>query len=131
MHPSLANPLTTSSICRLCRHQPPQTRLRHHGHLAHQPAITFAHTIHLASCTKLLTTICALQCLEQGLISLDAFPRRPPPRALHPQTRHHAPTDPDRPPFSTARRTRALTLRHLLAHTSGCTHDALSPALAA
>lgn len=93
------------------------------------PPITFDNTLLIASCTKLLTSICALQCVERGLIALDdPLDRHLPELAAQPLIAL-TPTNP--PSIHPRPRTSPLTLRHLLTHASGSAHDKLHPALAA
>lgn len=81
----------------------------------------------LASATKLLTTIAALQCCEQGLLSLDAalaslLPQVVQLGALVPNA------GPDEEPkFEPLRK--PLTLRHLITHSSGLVYDFMNPSL--
>ncbi|EOD46033.1 putative beta-lactamase protein [Neofusicoccum parvum UCRNP2] len=97
------------------------------------PPISFTNTIRLASCTKLVTTIAALQCVERGLLALDA-----PLDALLPElcsqpiiTSYNAASSAAAASLTFAQRTKPLTLRHLLTHTSGVGYDTLQPALRA
>ncbi len=70
----------------------------------------------LASMTKAITSVCALQLVEQGRLTLDApiggvLPQLADPQVL---TGFDAAGAPQLRPA-----TRAITLRHLLTHTSG------------
>lgn len=91
------------------------------------PPITFSNTVALASCTKLLTTICALQAVERGLITLDApLDAHLPELCSQPIASLDAAGN-----LSFRARTQPLTLRGLLTHTAGAGHDGLDAALAA
>ncbi|KAL1640063.1 hypothetical protein SLS58_007330 [Diplodia intermedia] len=95
------------------------------------PAITPSNTFAIASCTKLLTSICALQCVERGLIGLDD-----PLDALLPELCAQPIITPNPNPraetqFAYTPRSRPLTLRHLLTHTSGLAYAALHPTIGA
>ncbi|KAK0639439.1 beta-lactamase family protein [Cercophora newfieldiana] len=81
----------------------------------------------LASMTKLLTAIAALQLVDRGLITLDAdlSPHLPELAAKLILTGFTPTGDP-----VTVPRTRPITLRHLLTHSSGCGYSFLSPTLA-
>ena len=88
--------------------------------------ITEDATFWIASCTKLLTTICALQNVEQGKLGLDddvstILPEWKSPDVL-------SGWDQDQPQFKKA--TKKITLRQLLTHSSGMGYDFLSPDLA-
>ncbi|KAH6995271.1 beta-lactamase/transpeptidase-like protein [Ilyonectria destructans] len=77
------------------------------------------------SVSKPVTTICALQCVERGLISLDD------------DVSHHLPELAEQPIISAAAdgslcltpAKKAITLRHLLTHTSGLAYDGQNPLL--
>lgn len=83
-------------------------------------------TMWIASCTKLMTTIAVLQCVEKGLLSLDedistVLSEWKTPNVLtgfdeggQPILKHA---------------TKKLTLRHLLTHSSGMAYSFSSPAL--
>jgi CubicO group peptidase (beta-lactamase class C family) len=71
----------------------------------------------IASMTKAVTSVCAMQLVEQGRLSLDAplvevLPQLADVRVLEGFDAHGAPTL--RSPKS------PITLRHLLTHTAGC-----------
>jgi CubicO group peptidase (beta-lactamase class C family) len=80
----------------------------------------------IASCTKLLTTIAALQCVERGLLALDAD--------VSPIL--HELRDPDiltgfdarsQPTYVKAQN--KITLRQLLTHSSGLVYDMFNPTI--
>jgi len=84
-------------------------------------------TFWIASCTKLLTTVAALQCVEKGLLSLDTDVSD----ILHEWKTSEILTGFDEsgePQLSKA--TNTITLRQLLTHSSGMGYDFLSPELA-
>lgn len=79
------------------------------------------------SCTKLLTTIAVLQCVENGLIGLDD-----PVDGVLPELREPDIITPE--PDGSFKLTPAknkITLRHLVTHTSGLSYDAMHPILVA
>jgi CubicO group peptidase (beta-lactamase class C family) len=85
-------------------------------------------TFWIASCTKLLTTVAAMQCVEEGLLKLDndATEILQELNALQILTGWDEPTgDATYKP-----RTKGITLRQLLTHSAGMGYDFLSPDLA-
>ncbi|KAF7970768.1 hypothetical protein HWV62_25731 [Athelia sp. TMB] len=93
-------------------------------------ALTPHATFWMASCTKLLTTIASLQCVERGLLALDvpADIARLLPEYAHPEVlvgfdAHGAPL--------TRLAKGRITLRQLLTHTSGLASDFGNPQLSA
>ncbi|KAF8848235.1 beta-lactamase/transpeptidase-like protein [Acephala macrosclerotiorum] len=83
-------------------------------------------TIILASCTKLMTTIAALQCVDRGQIGLDdevsgVLHELKDPKILTGFTEGESGE-----PIYEASKT-AITVRHLLTHTSGLGHDLMHP----
>jgi CubicO group peptidase (beta-lactamase class C family) len=92
------------------------------------PSVTPSTVMWLASCTKLITTIAALQCIERSLFTLDSptdvtrlLPEWQDPRILT------GFTDSGEPILRPA--TQNITLRHLLTHTSGMAYDFMHPLL--
>ncbi|KZP27997.1 beta-lactamase/transpeptidase-like protein [Athelia psychrophila] len=92
--------------------------------------ITLDSTFWLASCTKLLTTIAALQCVERGLFSLDSpddiarlLPEIAAPVILTGFDAEGAPI--------TVPATKRITLRKMLTHTAGMSYSSLAPLLEA
>jgi CubicO group peptidase (beta-lactamase class C family) len=81
----------------------------------------------VASCTKLMTSVCAMQLVEQGLVSLDEpiYKHIPELEAL---TIVKGFEDGTGKPIE-EKHTTPMTLRHLLTHTSGLTYDAMHPTL--
>ncbi|CAI6095291.1 unnamed protein product [Clonostachys chloroleuca] len=76
------------------------------------------------SVTKPLTVICALQCVERGLIGLDDDV------AAHlPELCQQPLTSLSNDSLSYTSPTRPVTLRHLLTHTSGLAYDGTNPIL--
>ncbi|KAI8931085.1 hypothetical protein NX059_012096 [Plenodomus lindquistii] len=92
------------------------------------PPVTTKTTMWIASCTKLVTTIAAMQCVERGLFSLDnaAHVDRLVPEWQHPSILTGFDDD-GAPLLQPARR--KITLRHLLTHTSGIAYDVFVPNL--
>jgi CubicO group peptidase (beta-lactamase class C family) len=91
------------------------------------PPVSTKTTVWLASCTKLVTAIAALQCVERGLFSLDE-----PTDTDRLLPEWNNPTiltgwDDDGPILRLAKE--KITLRGLLTHTSGVGYDFLSPDL--
>jgi CubicO group peptidase (beta-lactamase class C family) len=82
----------------------------------------------LASVTKLLTTVAALQCVEKGLFKLDEPISRILPAWAHPNILTGFDEAGGEPIFRKA--TKAITLRHLLTHTSGMALEQGHPLLA-
>lgn len=79
------------------------------------------------SCTKLLTTIAVLQCVENGLIGLDdpvvtILPELHSPDIITPETNGT---------FKLTPAKSSITLRQLITHTSGLAYDAMHPVLVA
>ncbi|KAK7222845.1 hypothetical protein V2G26_010848 [Clonostachys chloroleuca] len=76
------------------------------------------------SVTKPLTVICALQCVERGLIGLDDDVT-----AHLPELCQQPLTSLSNDSLSYTSPTRPVTLRHLLTHTSGLAYDGTNPIL--
>lgn len=91
------------------------------------PALTSDQTYLLASCTKLVTSVAALQVVENGLVGLDE------PLEKHLPELHALPilVQKDEKIFETRPRTKSITLRQLLTHTSGAALDIVHPMLTA
>jgi CubicO group peptidase (beta-lactamase class C family) len=83
----------------------------------------------IASCTKLMTSICAMQLVEQGLVSLDepVYKHIPELEALNVIKGFEDGTG---KPIEEKHKT-PMTLRHLLTHASGLSYDAMHPTLMA
>jgi CubicO group peptidase (beta-lactamase class C family) len=79
----------------------------------------------VASCTKVMTSICALQLVERGLVTLDdpVYTHIPELEALKIIKSFDADTG---APVE-EKHTVPMTLRHLLTHSSGLTYDAIHP----
>ncbi|KAF9694899.1 hypothetical protein EKO04_006903 [Ascochyta lentis] len=82
----------------------------------------------VASCTKLMTSICALQLVERGQLTLDApvythIPELKDFKILKTFDNEGKPTE--------VQHTKPITLRMLLTHTSGLSYDAMHPKLLA
>ncbi|KAH8810744.1 putative penicillin-binding protein [Xylogone sp. PMI_703] len=71
----------------------------------------------IASCTKLLTSICVLQCVQRGLITLDEPVSEILPEFAHPEILTNFDPVTNEPTLTKANN--PITLRHLLTHTSG------------
>ncbi|KAM3538629.1 hypothetical protein ARSEF1564_008459 [Beauveria bassiana] len=81
---------------------------------------------YLASSTKLITTIAVMQCVERGLLDLDANVAQVLPEWEAPQVLTGFDDD-DQPIFRPS--TKVITLRHLLTHTSGMAYVYMEPLL--
>lgn len=87
--------------------------------------LEFDQTYYLASCTKLIASIAALQLVENGLITLDE------------PLDHHLPELSSQPIVTQAQdgqlkfdqATNSITLRALVTHSSGATYDFVDPTL--
>ncbi|TID13790.1 hypothetical protein E2P81_ATG01724 [Venturia nashicola] len=87
--------------------------------------ITTDDSFWIASCTKLLTSICALQQVEKGLVDLDEDVSRILPELKDPQIITADSTHEDGYILSPAKN--KITLRQLLTHTSGVGYMFMSP----
>jgi CubicO group peptidase (beta-lactamase class C family) len=87
--------------------------------------ITTDDSFWIASCTKLLTSICALQQVEKGLVDLDEDISRILPELKEPQIITADATHEDG--FVLTPATNRVTLRQLLTHTSGVGYGFMSP----
>lgn len=83
----------------------------------------------VASCTKLMTSICAMQLVEQGLVTLDepVYKHIPELESFTVITSIEEGTG---KPIE-EKHTKSMTLRHLLTHSSGFSYDAIHPKLMA
>jgi CubicO group peptidase (beta-lactamase class C family) len=91
--------------------------------------VTSDTLLKLASCTKLITSIAALQCVERGLIDLDE-----PVSRILPELAHSKVISWDDEAAGTVTVTEAktaITLRHLLTHSSGLSYEPWNPLLQA
>lgn len=88
-------------------------------------------TMWLASCTKLPTTIAALQCVERGLLNLndDVTDILPELKGLKILSGFEEDGNGNDTPVLVDN-LKAITLRHLLTHSSGLSYDFFSPVLA-
>ncbi|KAH7113123.1 beta-lactamase family protein [Dactylonectria estremocensis] len=83
--------------------------------------------VHLiASATKLVTTVAVMQCVERGQLDLDADIAKILPEWEKPQVLTGF-NENDEPIFRPS--TKAITLRHLLTHSSGMTYVHMEPLL--
>lgn len=87
--------------------------------------ITTDDSFWIASCTKLITSICALQQVEKGLVDLDEDISRILPELKDPQIIIADNTNEDGYVLSPAKN--KITLRQLLTHTSGVGYIFMSP----
>lgn len=95
------------------------------GVLEDAQPLDFDQTFFIASCTKLVTTVAALQLVEAGIITLDE------------SLDHHLPELASQPIVSQLpdgqlkydQATHPITLRDLITHSSGATYDWLDPTL--
>ncbi|OJD30430.1 beta-lactamase family protein [Diplodia corticola] len=86
--------------------------------------VTLDSVFLIASCTKLLTSIAALQCVERGLITLDEpLDQHLPELCSQPIISE----GPEEGQFSYRERKVAITLRQLLTHTAGVGSDRAFP----
>jgi CubicO group peptidase (beta-lactamase class C family) len=83
----------------------------------------------VASCTKLMTTVAAMQCVEKGLFTLDENISRVLPEWKSPDILTGFDDKTGEPLLRKA--TKAITLRHLLTHSSGMGYDMFNPLLLA
>ncbi|KAF2715215.1 beta-lactamase/transpeptidase-like protein [Pleomassaria siparia CBS 279.74] len=89
-----------------------------------QSPLTPSTIMWIASCTKLMTSICAMQLVERGLLSLDE-----PVYKLIPELKDFpiiTGIDESGKPIEIPHTT-PMTLRHLLSHSSGMTYDQIHP----
>ncbi|KAI1822942.1 beta-lactamase/transpeptidase-like protein [Xylaria intraflava] len=80
--------------------------------------------MYIASCTKLMTSIAAMQCVERGLVTLDEDVR---PILHELQDIDIIKATGDGDGFSTYKNTSPITLRQLLTHTSGFVYEFNQP----
>ncbi|KAF2012963.1 beta-lactamase/transpeptidase-like protein [Aaosphaeria arxii CBS 175.79] len=87
--------------------------------------LEFDQTLAIASCTKLITAIAALQVVEKGFVTLDEpLDKHIPELASQPII-----TAKENNTFELKSATKAITLRHLLTHSSGAVYDVFDPAI--
>jgi CubicO group peptidase (beta-lactamase class C family) len=88
--------------------------------------LEFDQTYFVASCTKLVTSIAALQIVERGLIALDdPLDEHLPELTSQPIITAKGDAD-----YTLNAATKTMTLRHLLTHSSGATYEMMTPLLA-
>lgn len=80
-----------------------------------------------ASCTKLLTTVAVLQCVEKGLLNLDEPIGPILPEFANPDIIYGIDETTGAPLLKKAKN--KFTMRHLLTHSSGMTYDVMNPNL--
>ncbi|KAE9373354.1 beta-lactamase/transpeptidase-like protein [Stipitochalara longipes BDJ] len=105
------------------------------GYMSVQPGalpIKFNNALVMASCTKLVTTIAALQCVDRGLITLDEPIGKHLPELSNPQVITYDTASEKGPSaFKLNPAKSEITLRQLLNHTSGLGYDLGEPVLEA
>ncbi|KUJ17353.1 beta-lactamase class C and other penicillin binding protein [Mollisia scopiformis] len=87
-------------------------------------------TMWLASCTKLITSVAVMQCVEKGLLKLDDDVSTILPELKDMDVLVDFETGPhgkDKPVLK--KNTKTVTLRNLLTHTSGLSYDVFNPVL--
>ena len=102
----------------------------YHGASGHQSLDPDARTIDhnstfaLGSAGKFITHIAALQCVEQGLVTLDepVYPHLQELESLKVLSRNTGP-DSESQPFLLQPATKKITLRHLLSHSNGIDYE--------
>ncbi|KAF2101039.1 beta-lactamase/transpeptidase-like protein [Rhizodiscina lignyota] len=90
------------------------------------PDITPDNVFSIASCTKLITSICALQCIERGLTTLDE-----PVSKYLPELDQLDIIGGTASALTFSKPSKKVTLRQLLTHSSGLGYDALHPLIIA
>lgn len=95
------------------------------GILGDAKRLEFDQTFYVASCTKLITSIAALQLVENGLITLD----EPLDRHLSELSSQPIVSLTENGQLKYEQATKSITLRHLVTHSSGATYDWLVPAM--
>ncbi|CAG8954391.1 hypothetical protein HYFRA_00006018 [Hymenoscyphus fraxineus] len=89
--------------------------------------MTVNNVFYLASCTKVFTAVAIMQCVEQGLFTLDEDVTRLLPELEDIEILKGFDEGTGKPILVKA--TKTITLRHLLSHTSGFQYDHLNPDL--
>ncbi|KAI1626753.1 putative penicillin-binding protein [Exophiala viscosa] len=89
--------------------------------------ITSDHTFWIASCTKLMTTIAVLRCVDKGLLHLDEDISPVLPEFKYPDILVGFDSNTGEPRFQKA--SNKITLRQLLTHSSGMGYSFASPKL--
>ncbi|KAF2152733.1 beta-lactamase/transpeptidase-like protein [Myriangium duriaei CBS 260.36] len=90
--------------------------------------LAFDSTVWFASCTKLITSIAAMQCVERGLVSLDEDVRALAPELDDLEVLRGGENGTI---ASRTKNTTPITLRQLLSHSSGFAYEFNSPTLQA
>ncbi|KAF1937935.1 beta-lactamase/transpeptidase-like protein [Clathrospora elynae] len=88
--------------------------------------VEFDQTFFVASCTKLIAAIAALQTVERGLMTLDE-----PIDKYLPELASQPIVEQDGSEFTLREATNSINLRQLITHSSGTTYDWISPKLQA
>ncbi|KAH6967591.1 putative penicillin-binding protein [Ilyonectria sp. MPI-CAGE-AT-0026] len=95
------------------------------------PPIDPKATFWIASCSKLVGTIAAIQCVERGLITLDEPVSRVLPELRDLQIFMEDGNSEPTHQFHFRNATKQITLRQLLTHTSGLGYDFIDPTIMA
>lgn len=105
------------------------------GYASCQPdaqTVKFNNALVMASCTKMITTIATLQCVEHDLITLDEPIDKHLPELSNPQIISYDSSSEKGPSaYTLAPATSPITLRQLLNHSSGLGYDLGEPVLEA
>ncbi|KAL1954649.1 hypothetical protein VTO42DRAFT_843 [Malbranchea cinnamomea] len=89
--------------------------------------VTVDSTFWIASCTKLLTTVAVLQCVERGLLNLDDPVESLLPELANLDILYGFDENTGAPLLKKAKN--KITMRHLLTHSSGLGYDMMHPDL--
>jgi CubicO group peptidase (beta-lactamase class C family) len=89
--------------------------------------MTVDTTMWIASCTKLMTTIAVLQCVEKGLLDLDEHVGRFLPELADPDLLYGF--DEETGELLLTKAKNKITMRNLLTHSSGIGYELFTPAL--
>ncbi|KAJ4985473.1 beta-lactamase [Stagonosporopsis vannaccii] len=87
--------------------------------------LDFDQTFYVASCTKLITSVAALQLVEDNLITLD----EPLDRHLPELSSQPIVSQTETGQLKFDRALHSITLRHLITHSSGATYDWIAPVM--
>lgn len=89
----------------------------HNGVTEDAEPMDFDRTFFIASCTKLITAIAALQCVQHGLVTLDE-----PVDQYLPELASQPIVQMDGSEIKVRPATKSITLRQLITHSSGTTY---------
>ncbi|KAJ0418342.1 beta-lactamase/transpeptidase-like protein [Aspergillus carlsbadensis] len=99
--------------------------------LADAPPINAEGAFWIASCSKIVGTVAALQCVERGLFTLDEPVSKVLPELSEPQIIVPGNADSTSDQFQLVKATKQITLRQLLTHSSGLAYDIMDPVIMA